>query len=99
MARKRVPSKQGAVWTTKDIAAIRRLVKSGAAGQTIAEEIGRSIFALYQKASIEGISGSPENQRVAAMQPFVISGAVTDSWHRFVPRLARRRFDRGVSAR
>ena len=56
MARKKAPSNQGAVWTTKDFAAIRRLVKSGATGKTIANEIGRSVVALYQKASIEGIS-------------------------------------------
>ena len=56
MARKKTPSNQGAVWTTKDFAAIRRLVKTGATGKTIAEEIGRSVVALYQKASIEGIS-------------------------------------------
>ena len=56
MARKRAPSNQGAVWTTKDFAAIRRLVKTGATGKTIAKKIGRSVVALYQKASIEGIS-------------------------------------------
>jgi hypothetical protein len=56
MARKRAPSNQGAVWTTKDFAAIRRLVKAGATGKTIAAELGRSVVALYQKASIEGIS-------------------------------------------
>jgi hypothetical protein len=51
----------------KDIAAIRRLVKAGAAGKTIAEEIGRSLVALYQKASIEGISLSrtPTGRRSA----------------------------------
>ena len=56
MARKKVPSNQGATWTSTDMASIRRLVKAGATGKTIAEEIGRSIFALYQKASMEGIS-------------------------------------------
>jgi len=56
MARKRTPSNQGAIWTTKDFAAIRRLVKTGATGKTIAEKIGRSVVALYQKASVEGIS-------------------------------------------
>ena len=56
MVRKKVRSRQGAVWTTKDTAAIRRLVQAGAKGQTIADEIGRSLAALYQKASIEGIS-------------------------------------------
>ena len=56
MARKKTPSNQGAVWTTKDFAAIRRLVKTGATGKTIAEKIGRSVVALYQKASVEGIS-------------------------------------------
>ena len=55
MARKKT-SNQGAVWTTKDFAAIRRLVKTGATGKTIAEKIGRSVAALYQKASVEGIS-------------------------------------------
>jgi hypothetical protein len=56
MARKKAPSNQGAVWTTKDFAAIRRLVKTGATGKTIAKKIGRSVVALYQKASVEGIS-------------------------------------------
>jgi len=56
MARKKTPSNQGAVWTTKDFAAIRRLVKTGATGKMIAEKIGRSVVALYQKASVEGIS-------------------------------------------
>jgi hypothetical protein len=32
------------------------LVKTGATGKTIAREIGRSVVAPYQKASIEGIS-------------------------------------------
>jgi hypothetical protein len=56
MARKKARNNHGAVWTTKDLAAIRRLVKTGASGKTIAEELGRSVVALYQKASIEGIS-------------------------------------------
>ncbi len=56
MARKKAPSNQGAVWTTKDFAGIRRLVKTGATGKTIAKKIGRSVAALYQKASVEGIS-------------------------------------------
>ena len=56
MARKKTPSNQGAVWTTKDFAAIRLLVRTGATGKTIAEKIGRSVVALYQKASVEGIS-------------------------------------------
>jgi hypothetical protein len=56
MARKKAPSNQGEVWTTKDFVAIRRLVKTGATGKTIAKKIGRSVVALYQKASIEGIS-------------------------------------------
>jgi hypothetical protein len=51
-----IPSNQGAVGTAKDFAAIRRLVKTGATGKTIAEAIGRSVVALYQKASIDGIS-------------------------------------------
>jgi hypothetical protein len=68
MARKKAPSNQGAVWTTKDFAAIRRLVKTSATGKTIAEAIGRSVVALYQKASIEGISLSarPTVRRLAA---------------------------------
>jgi hypothetical protein len=56
MTRRKAPSNQGAAWTTKDFAAIRRLVKTGATGKTIAKKIGRSVVALYQKASIEGIS-------------------------------------------
>jgi hypothetical protein len=56
MVRKKTPRNQGAAWTTKDLAAIRRLVKAGATGKIIAEEIGRAVTALYQKASVEGIS-------------------------------------------
>ena len=56
MARKKAPSNQGAAWTTEDFAAIRRLVKTGATGNSIAEKIGRSLVALYQKASVEGIA-------------------------------------------
>ncbi len=56
MARKKAPSNHGAVWTTKDFAAIRGLVRTGTTGKTIAKKIGRSVVALYQKASIEGIS-------------------------------------------
>ena len=68
MARKKTPGNQGAAWTTKDFAAIRRLVKKGATGKTIAEKIGRSVVALYQKASVEGISLSarPAVRRSAA---------------------------------
>jgi hypothetical protein len=40
MARKKAPSNQGAVWTTKDFAAIGRLVKTGATGKTVAKKIG-----------------------------------------------------------
>jgi hypothetical protein len=67
MASKKAPSNQGAVWTTKDFAAIRRLVKTGATGKTIAKKIGRSVVALYQKASIEGIplSARPTVRRSA----------------------------------
>ena len=56
MARKKTPSNQGAVWTAKDFAVIKRMVKSGAKGKEIAQAIGRSVVALYQKASVEGIS-------------------------------------------
>ena len=56
MARKRKVNNHGAAWTTKDFAAIRRLVKAGASGKTIAKELGRSVVAVYQKASVEGIS-------------------------------------------
>ena len=77
MARKKAPSNQGAVWTAKDFAAIRRLVKTGATGKTIAKEIGRSVVALYQKASIVGISLSarPAARRSAAAKKAKAVGA------------------------
>jgi len=56
MARKKAPGNHGAVWTTKDFATIRRLIRTGATGKSIAKVLGRSVVALYQKASIEGIS-------------------------------------------
>ena len=53
-----------------DLAAIRRLVKMGATGKTIAAELGRSVVALYQKASIEGIplSARPTVRRSAVVK-------------------------------
>jgi hypothetical protein len=43
-------------------------VKTGATGKTIAEAIGRSVVALYQEASIEGISlSAPPTVRRAAV--------------------------------
>src|ERR1700680_1807922 len=84
MARKKTPSNQGAVWTTKDFAAIRRLVlvKTGATGKTIAEEIGRSVVALYHKASIEGIS--------LAARPMVRRSAVAKKAKAVAPSKRRR---------
>lgn len=69
MARKKAPSNQGAVWTTKDLAAIR-LVKTGATGKTIAKKIGRSVVALHQKASIEGYLavGAPDGSAIGRSQ-------------------------------
>ena len=77
MARKKAPSNQGAVWTTKDFAAIRRLVRTGATGKSIAKELGRSVVALYQKASIKGISLSarPAVRRSAATKKAKAVGA------------------------
>ena len=77
MARKKAPNNQGAVWTTKDLAIIRRLVKTGATGKSIAEAIGRSVVALYQKASTEGISLSarPAVRRPAAAKKAKAVGA------------------------
>ena len=46
MASKKAPSNHGAVWT-KDFAAIRRLVKTGAKGKTIAKKIGCSVVVLF----------------------------------------------------
>ena len=39
MARKTTGNNHGAAWTTKDFAAIRRLVKAGASGKSIAKEL------------------------------------------------------------
>jgi hypothetical protein len=67
MPRKTTGNNHGAAWTTKDFAAIRRLVKAGASGKAIAKELGRSVVAVYQKASVEGISLSarPKGRRSA----------------------------------
>jgi hypothetical protein len=56
MAGTKAPSNQGAVRTTKDFAAVRLLVKNGVTGKTIAKKIGRSVVALHQKESLEGMS-------------------------------------------
>ena len=77
MVRKKAPSNHRAVWTTKDFAAIRRLLKTGATGKTIAKQIGRSVVALYQKASLEGISLSahPTARRSAVAKKAKAVGA------------------------
>ena len=54
MARK--PKNQGQNWTAKDLAEVKRAVKAGKTGNEIAAMVGRSLRALYQKASVEGIS-------------------------------------------
>jgi hypothetical protein len=79
MARKKAPSNHGAAWTTTDFAAIRRLVKTGATGKTIAKQIGRSVAALYQKASLEGISLSvpPTVRRSAVAKKAKVVAAST----------------------
>ena len=64
MARK--PKNQGQNWTAKDLAEIRRAVKAGKTGSEIAAMIGRSVRALYQKASVEGISLSRPATRKAS---------------------------------
>lgn len=56
MATKKAPVQQGRLWTAKDLATIRRCVKAGMSGTQIAKELGRTVSALYQRASIEGIS-------------------------------------------
>ena len=95
MARKNAPSNHGAVWTTKDFGAIRRLVKTGATGKTIAKKIGRSVVALYQKAGVEGISLSarPAVRRSAVAKKAKAVAASTSRHFRVLSVLTSRECD------
>jgi hypothetical protein len=59
----KAPKNTGVPWLPADIKLIRQLVKQNTPTRIIALKMGRSTSAVYQRASIEGASLKPTNQR------------------------------------
>lgn len=52
----------GNPWTRQDVADLRRLAKVDTPTRVIGLKLGRTVGAVYQRASQEGISLAPTNQ-------------------------------------
>ena len=59
----KAPKNTGSPWQPADIKQIRQLVKQNTPTRIIALKLGRSTSSIYQRASIEGVSLKPTNQR------------------------------------
>lgn len=46
----------GNPWTTQELRSIKKMVREGMPASKIGPKLGRTVAALYMKASIEGIS-------------------------------------------
>jgi len=60
MAREPANHREG--WTDKDVQQLEKLADGNTPTRLIAQRLGRSTGAVYQKASEEGISLKPTNQ-------------------------------------
>ena len=49
------PTSHGSPWTRQDFAMIRKLVREGIPTRKIAKALGRTLAALYMRASNEGV--------------------------------------------
>ena len=59
------PTSHGALWTRKDSVLIRKLVREGNPALKIAKIMGRTLGALYMRASLERIPLSSRSRRAA----------------------------------
>jgi len=56
------PGHHGEKWTYQDVQKLRRLANAGISTTQIARELGRTIEAIYAKASEENISLKPKDK-------------------------------------
>lgn len=59
----KAPKNSGNAWTPADVKQLKTLVKENTPTRVIGIKMGRTAGAIYQKASSEGISVKPTNQR------------------------------------
>ena len=59
----KVPKNTGAQWQPAELKLIRQLVKQNTPARLIAQKLGRSASAIYQRASIESISLKSTNRK------------------------------------
>jgi hypothetical protein len=57
------PSNHGKDWSASDVKALKQLTRQNTPTRVAALKLGRTRAAVYQKASAEGISLKPTNQR------------------------------------
>ncbi len=59
----KAPTNHRAEWTSSDVKQLRQLVRANTPTRVMALKLKRTPAAVYQKASTEGISLKPANQR------------------------------------
>jgi hypothetical protein len=59
----KTPSNHGKDWTASDIKTLKQLTRQNTPTRIAALKLGRTPASVYQKASAEGISLKPTNQR------------------------------------
>ena len=59
----KAPSNHGKVWTAGDVRKLEQLARQNTPTRVAALKLGRTPDAVAQKASVEGISLKPTNQR------------------------------------
>ena len=59
----KAPKNHGSDWTPADVKQLKQLVKGNTPTRIAALKLGRTLAAVHQKASVEGISLRPTNQR------------------------------------
>ena len=59
----KAPSNHGKDWTAGDVKKLKQLARQNTPTRVAALKLGRTLDAVAQKASVEGISMKPTNQR------------------------------------
>lgn len=59
----KAPSNNGKDWTAGDVKKLKQLKRQNISTRVAAKKLGRTLAAVAQKASVEGISLKPTNQR------------------------------------
>jgi len=59
----KAPSNHGKDWTAGEIKKLRQLARQNIPTRVAAKKLGRTLAAVAQKASVEGVSMKPASQR------------------------------------